>query len=117
MRCVAGITAEGGREEEGGREGDSELEKGGPSSTLQYRCPRRVRGAAVRPCPSAHQPVREALECASGSQGAELHGAVDRGVTQLPPSWWLSNPAAMPLVAAQQPPCSERAHARGSARA
>ena len=107
MRCVAGITAEGGREEEGGsREGDSELEKAGPSSTLQYRCPRRVRGAAVRPCPSARQPVREALECASGSQGAKLHGAVDRGVTQCSPSWWLSNPAAMPLVAAQQPPCS-----------
>jgi hypothetical protein len=31
------------------------------------------------------------LECASGvAQEAELHGAVDRGVTQLPPSWWLS---------------------------
>ena len=71
----------------------------------------------MRPCPSARQPVREALECASGSQGAELHGAVDRGVTHSPPSWWLSNPAAMPLVAAAAVAMLERAHARGRARA
>ena len=56
----------------GGREGvGRETEKGGPSCTLLHGCPRRVRGAGVRPCPSARQPVREARVrqwCGSGGR-------------------------------------------------
>ena len=75
-------------------------------------------------CARARQPASPfaKLECASGvAQEAELHGAVDRGVTQLPPSWWLSQSGGNAAVAAAAAAMLERAHpgadARGRARA
>ena len=51
---LCGASLESPRREGGGREGDSELEKGGPSCTLLYGCPREVREQG---CARARPPV------------------------------------------------------------
>ena len=67
-------------------------------------------------CARARPPVRPFAKRSVRQWCGGIHGAIDHGVAQLPPSWRLFNPAAMPPVAAAAA-MLERAHARGRARA